>query len=252
MAKDKKILLLFPPQWTPIAPHFALASLIGQLKNKGYNATCKDLNIEFFNAILSTNYLTSICTKIKKDYVELFNKIKKTYSKNKKETDYTLEEQCDIYKYGKIKEIVSKDENFDNIIPFLAPLAVANLKNDKFYEPQFFINSMNTIDKALKLISAAWAPNNVLFDGSSNPFLKLNFKSIEHFVFDKNSNLFWDFLKNYVLKIKEENYDFIAISLNSSSQIIAGLTLGFLLKKYTKAHINIGGNFLEFYQKTAI
>ena len=72
----------------------------------------------------------------------------------------------------------------------------------------------------------------------------LNYQPYEnHFVFDKKSNLFWDFLKDKVNQIKEENYDFIAVSLNSSSQIIAGLTLGFLLKKYTKAHINIGGNF---------
>ena len=57
MAKDKKMLLLFPPQWTPIAPHFAMASLMGQLKNKGYSTTSIDLNIEFYNEILSTKYL---------------------------------------------------------------------------------------------------------------------------------------------------------------------------------------------------
>ena len=37
--KNKKMLLIFPPQWTPISPHFALASLMGQLKNKGYTST---------------------------------------------------------------------------------------------------------------------------------------------------------------------------------------------------------------------
>ena len=48
MAKDKKILLTFPPQWTPIAPHFAMASLLGQLLNNGYQASALDLNIEFY------------------------------------------------------------------------------------------------------------------------------------------------------------------------------------------------------------
>lgn len=244
MSKDKKILLLFPPQWTPIAPHFAMASLMGQLKNKGYNASSKDLNIEFYNKILSPKYLNFACQKIKKEYVELFEHLRKIYSKNKKGNNYTLEEQCDIYKFGKIKEIISKNENFDKNIPTLVPLAIDTVKSEeRFFTPDFLISAMSVIDQALKIVSAAWAPTNITFDSSSNPFLKLNLKSIEHFVFDKKSNIFWDFLKDYVLKFKEENYDFIAISLNSSSQIIAGLTLGFLLKKYTKAHVNIGGNF---------
>ncbi len=244
MAKNKKMLLIFPPQWTPIAPHFAMASLMGQLKNKGYNASCLDLNIEFYNNILTTKYLNFICDKIKSDYVELFKSVKKMYSKDKKGSDYSLEEQCDIYKFGKIKELVSKDENFYQTVPTLAEFAVNTIKSqDKFYEPKTLINAMSAIDRALKLVSTAWAPTNITFDSSHNPFLKLNFNSIDHFVFDKKSNLFWDFLKNKVNQIKEENYDFIAISLNSSSQIIAGLTLGFLLKKYTKAHVNIGGNF---------
>ena len=45
--KFMNTLLLFPPQWTPISPHFALPSLIGQLKANGYEASGLDLNIDF-------------------------------------------------------------------------------------------------------------------------------------------------------------------------------------------------------------
>ena len=44
-----KYLLIFPPQWTPISPHFALSSLLGQLKSAGFDAEGMDLNIDFFN-----------------------------------------------------------------------------------------------------------------------------------------------------------------------------------------------------------
>ena len=43
-------------------------------------------------------------------------------------------------------------------------------------------------------------------------------------------------------QIKAHNADYIGISINSSSQIIAGLTLAHMLKKETNAHIDIGGN----------
>ena len=49
--KKQKLLLIFPPQWTPISPHFALPSLLGQLKYCGFNAEAMDLNIDFFNEI---------------------------------------------------------------------------------------------------------------------------------------------------------------------------------------------------------
>ena len=55
--KKNKMLLIFPPQWTPISPHFAIPSLLGQLKANGYNAQAIDLNIEFFDEVLNKDYL---------------------------------------------------------------------------------------------------------------------------------------------------------------------------------------------------
>ncbi len=244
MKKDKKMLLIFPPQWTPIGPHFAIASLVGQLKNKGYSANCLDLNIEFYNKILTKEYLTNVIEKIKKDYVSLFTSIRKIYTKGKKESQYSLDEKCDIYKFGKIKKFLSKEDKLTPMLPDLIELAKGVLKDEsKFFTPEYLIRALSMIDSALSLISLAYCPTNIEFDAFYNSFMKLDFKHIKHFVFDKKSNLFWNFFKEKIEEIKKQNNDFIAISLNSSSQLVAGLTLSYLLKKYTDAHINIGGNF---------
>ncbi len=244
MSKDKKILLLFPPQWTPISPHFAMASLMGQLKNNGYSAHSLDLNIEFYNHILTSDYLNFIIDKIKKDYVELFQQIRGIYSKNKKEEDYTLEQKCDIYKFSKIKKFIEKNDTQTRLLPSLIEMAKGVLRSeDKFFTPNYLIRALNNIDKSLDLISLAYSPTHLEFDSCYNPFMKFNFESIKHFVFDKKSNVFWDYLKAKADEIKTQNYSLCAISLNSSSQLIAGLTLAYLLKKNTKAHVNIGGNF---------
>ena len=64
MKKDKELLLIFPPQWTPISPHYAICALLGQLKENGYNASFMDLNVEFYNHILKIDYLKNINEKI--------------------------------------------------------------------------------------------------------------------------------------------------------------------------------------------
>jgi len=244
MGKNNKMLLVFPPQWTPISPHFAICTLMGQLKKAGYSASFMDLNVEFYNKVLSKNYLEFIQDKIKKDYLDLFTTIRKFYAKEKKEKKYSLEDSCKLYKFKKLKDFMSQDNKFYNMLPMLIEFATGVVKNEeRFYNPQHLINAMNYIDMALDMISMAYAPMNIGFDSCHNPFLKLDFETIKHFVFDRETNLFWDFFKNKIPEIKAQNYSFIAISLNSSSQLVAGLTLTYLLKKYTKAHINIGGNF---------
>ena len=205
MAKDKKMLLIFPPQWTPIAPHFAMASLMGQLLNKGYKATALDLNIEFYNKILTKSYIDFIIQKIKKDYVELFNSVKKIISKDKTANDYTLQEQCDIYKFTKLKEFNSKENKFLDTTPSLLPFAIQVIRDkEKFFTPEYLIKAMNVIDNALKLVSLAYCPTTITFDSCYNQFMKFNYESFEHFVFDKKSNPYWDFLKEKVEEIKKE------------------------------------------------
>ena len=47
------ILLIQPPQWYPVSPHLAVPILKGQLKNAGFDVRAYDLNVEFFNHLLT-------------------------------------------------------------------------------------------------------------------------------------------------------------------------------------------------------
>ena len=95
----------------------------------------------------------------------------------------------------------------------------------------------------MEIVSLPYSPTKVEFDGVINPFFKFNYESIKYFVLDKDSNIFADYYEKIIQKILDKNAGFIAVSINSSSQIIPGLTLTYMLKKRTNAHINIGGNF---------
>lgn len=244
--KDKKILLVFPPQWTPVSPFYSLAYLQGQLKNEGYNVESMDLNVEFYNEILSKEYLKAAVEKMKHDYLETFRNIRKIYTRGKKEKRYSLDEQCELYKYNKIKEFMATGNKYYEILPDNIQDAVNTVRSkEDFYQPEKLIKAVNIIDYALKIVSLAWAPMNIEFEACWHSFMKLNYKTIRHFVFDRKSNIFWDFHKKNVEKIKEKNPSFVAISLVSTSQLISGLTLAHLIKKYTSAHVNLAGNFFS-------
>ncbi len=60
-----KSLLVFAPGWHPNGPYLALPILKSFLKNeKGISADIRDLNIEYFDHILSKNYINQCYDKI--------------------------------------------------------------------------------------------------------------------------------------------------------------------------------------------
>ena len=123
--------------------------------------------------------------------------------------------------------------------------AVSILKSEKdFYNPDLLIRALNIIDSGLDIASLPYTPTSITFDNYANPLFKLTYENIKYYCFDKDTNIFMDYYNEIIEKLLEEDADYIGISINSSTQIIGGLTLSNLLKKRTKAHVNIGGNFL--------
>lgn len=238
-----KTLLIFPPQWTPISPHFALPSLIGQLQANGFSAKALDLNIDFYNKILKADFIKNSIIKAVDANSKILKEIEPYIKKGKTFNDYPLSIQNKLVKYSKVKEYTEKKQNVLAVFPDMAEEALHILKTEEFYKPEMLIKAVNIVDTALELASLPYYPSKISLDNYSNPFFKLNFESIKYFVFDKNTNIFIEYYKSILDEIKSENYDYIGISINSSSQIVPGLTLSNMLKKNTNAHVNIGGNF---------
>ncbi len=239
-----KTLLLFPPQWTPVSPHFALPSLLGQLKAKGYEAFGMDLNIDFYNKILNANFIKNAAMRAIDNNQNLLKEIAPYIQKSKNFNDYPLDIQNKIVKYSKIKEYVAKKQHLLLEIPDLAEESVRILKSrEDFYKPETLIKAVNIIDAALEMASLPYFPSKMSLDAYSNPLFKLTFEHIKFFVFDKDTNIFIEYYKSILDEIISKNAQYIGISINSTGQIIPGLTLANILKNKTKAHINIGGNF---------
>ena len=155
---NKKLLLIFPPQWTPISPHFAIPQLVGQLKAKGFNASALDLNIDFFNEILTPDSL-KYSIQLAQNELEILKKnLMTVFSIEKKSSDYTFEEQIFLYRYNQINKFLQTNNDFLSIIPSIIENAKTTVKNNDFYSPAKLIESVNIIDRALEVISIPYSP----------------------------------------------------------------------------------------------
>ena len=238
-----KTLLIFPPQWMPVSPHFALPTLLGQFEGTGFEASVLDLNVDFYNKILTKEYVQYSLNKAKELQPILKENISKYFSKDKNYNDYSFVQKNEIAKASMIDSTLKKHGNSLNRVPLLVEKYVEILKSkEHFYNPKLFQSAINTINKALEICSMPYYPTRLEFISYSNELLTLDFESIKYYVFDNSTNMFKDYFLSMLDKIKSENADYIGISINSSSQIVAGLTLAYMLKKETNAYINIGGN----------
>ncbi|MBE7705182.1 MAG: radical SAM protein [Cyanobacteria bacterium SIG29] len=238
-----KTLLLFPPQWMPISPHFALPTLLGQFEGTTYEATVMDLNVDFYNKILTKSYVENALKTAKEMLPELKQNIKKYFDINKKYDDYTFSQKVEIAKASLIGNTLKKHGDALTRTAFLIDKSVEVCKSkEHFYNPSLYVSSINNIKLALEICSMPYYPTRIDFISYSNELLSLDYESIKYFVFDEGSNIFKPYFESVIDKIKAENAEYIGISINSSSQIVAGLTLANMLKKETNAHINIGGN----------
>jgi len=238
-----KVLFLFPPQWMPISPHFAISTLMGQFENSSYEASMMDLNIEFYNEILTKDSVSNSLAIAKQKLLNIKDELRTIYNPNKKFEDYSFEWQNKIAKSSMIQNMLKKYGNDIDKTLLLTEQAVSILKSkEHFYNPKLFVQAINRINIALEIASAPYFPTRVMFAGFNNDLMKLDYESIKYYVFDKETNIFYDFYLKKIDEIIEKKADYIGISINSSNQIVAGLTLGYLLKQKTNAHISIGGN----------
>jgi len=239
-----KAILVFPPQWSPLGPHFSLASLYSQLVNNGHEVNIRDLNIEFYDEILKKGHLVTCLDNSLKSFDKLFKELAEEHNKYKKSNNYPETFKKKLAKYTKLQEIKEKRlKEFESVIDFIDEAVSIMRDKDKFYDPQLLIKALNTIDVALEITSSPFYPSYMHLNDYNSPFFKLTFESIKEHCLDRKTNMFYEFYERIIPGLLAENPDFIAISINSSSQIVPGLTLAMLLKAKKKCHVNIGGNF---------
>ena len=229
----KKFVFPIVPISPTYFPTMAIPALVSQLRHKGYDVHVMDLNIKFFQEVYSESYLNKAFYKAEEQYKNLENCRDSYYMKKDSSENKLL-----TMKYNMLNEFFKKHRIIGEQVPLSIDKALKILKNENlFYNPKLLQFADNVIQYANKMCCLPYIP----FD-----FYRMDityYDDIYDIIFDEKKNLFYEFFIPYVEKIKAINPSYIGISITFVQQVIPGLTLAYLLKKHTNAHINIGGNY---------
>ena len=184
------ILYIFPPQWIPIQPHFAIPSLMGQFRDSKHNVTGMDLNLDFYLKILNKDYIQQCIKNAKEAAKELEKEIKTSYKKEIGFENYPMEEKNKFLKFIIIHNFFKNNEKELYNYPFLLSEAINIMRSPEyFYNPKLLIDSLNIIDKCLMIASLEYAPSTLSLSSFYNQHFKYNYENINYFVNDKNLSL---------------------------------------------------------------
>lgn len=219
--------LLFPPQWIPTQPYLSLPSLAAFLQANGCDVEQMDINVVFYDNLLSRQSLRALyekaCLKFqelefRKELTPEFQKQYAALGSSMLFGEYIIEEVEEAKKILRDKEY--------------------------FYNVEELFSAFRILELGLKLASSAYYPTNLTFHAYDMRYSCRSSKEVLAAINDRKENLFIDYFeKNTLSEVLRDNPGLVGISIINTSQIIPGLTLAALIKKADEdIHVNIGGS----------
>lgn len=220
-----KVMLLFPPNWTPSMPHLALPTLTAYLRMHDVEVIQRDLNAEVFDEILTRGYMKKAISRLKQDYgINASRKPDKHTHPPREQILWALAEGSRLAdKVQKAKKIIRSEAFFDGPVSFEA---------------------FETIINCLEIASLPFYPASLNLQTYHSAYAVDSSKDLLMGVRDENFNIFLDLFRQGILAdIKREKPDVVGISIPSMPQMLAGMTLGYLIKQEAglDCHVTIGG-----------
>jgi radical SAM superfamily enzyme YgiQ (UPF0313 family) len=219
--------LIFPPQWIPTQPYLSLPTLAAFLKANNCDVEQIDINVSFYDDLLSKNGLSDYYEKAK-------NKIQELECLN--ELSPELQKQ-----YAALSSSILFGEY---IIENVNDAKKIIKSKDEFYDIEKLFKAFKILELGLKLASSAYYPSNLTFHSYDMRHSCRSSKAVLEAINDRKENLFIEYFEKYTLpEVLLGKPGLIGISIINISQLIPGLTLAALIKKADpEIHINIGGS----------
>lgn len=221
-----KVMLLFPPNWTPTMPHLALPTLTAFLRSHGVEVIQRDLNIEVFDKILTRDYMRQALSRLREMYTAegtLRPGIRRRGVPKTEVVRWALKEG---------PKLVAQVETAKNII-----------RSDAFFDGPIGKQALQTVAQNLEIASLPFYPASLHLQSYEAACAVDSSAALLHGVRDPNHNMFLDIYDNEIINdIEREKPDIVGISIPSMAQMLPGMTIAALIRdRGLDCHITVGG-----------
>jgi anaerobic magnesium-protoporphyrin IX monomethyl ester cyclase len=227
-----KTLLIFPPAAEVAHPPLGIASLTGFLKAHGEDTCQLDLNLRSYHDLLSARHLRRCGRRLRKRLRQLEMSARLSAPE--------AEEYRRVVKASLAESFLT-----DRLARSLAELRTP----DAYASRSKYQEVASAIWRGMELVSAShhpvqWTP--VDFRMSYEPTRS---SEVLRAVSDRNQNIFLPFFESVLPDIAAIRPDVVGISINYHTQIIPGITLASLLRRFLKGmYVVVGGSLVGYFE----
>jgi anaerobic magnesium-protoporphyrin IX monomethyl ester cyclase len=218
-----KVMLLFPPNWTPTMPHLALPTLTAYLRQHDVTVIQRDLNVEVFDTLLRREAILEAVELLHRRFAATSRQPQRGPSPPADRLQWALRSG------PMLAEEIGK--------------AVATMRSEAFFDGPIGLRAFQTVVDALEVLSLPYFPAylNLQTYVAAGPVDSSSF--LLQAVQDPRHNMFIDLFRRILLPgIVAEEPDVVGISIPSMAQMLPGMTVAYLIKQAgLKCHISIGG-----------
>lgn len=241
-----KTLFVSVPQWYPMNPYLAGAVLVGQLKAAGFDASFYDLNIEFFNDILTRDVVEQRLEEAKRQLSGLRSLAESLEDPEKHFSTYSKSVRTRFLRFRTISEFLDRDDGMSERVLAGVDDAVRVMKDkERFYEPETLFKAKDMLVDALKIISLPYAPARIMLDNYiADPVMSYSYADVKAQCYDADLNMFIPYFEKKLPEVPLDGYGMIGISVADLSQLVPALTLGRMIKERTDKKVCLGGNYI--------
>jgi anaerobic magnesium-protoporphyrin IX monomethyl ester cyclase len=219
-----KVMLVFPPNWTPTMPHLALPTLTAYLRANGVDVIQRDLNAEVFDEILTRRYVKQAVAHLRRDYGPSAKKrpIRPAHP-NRQQILWALQNG---------EQLAEKVQ-----------LAKHTIRSAAFYDGAASREAFEVMIRCLEIASLPFYPASLHLQSYTSAYAVDGSRTLLQGVADPNTNMFLDIYRQDILAdIEREQPDIVGISIPSMPQMLAGMTLAHLIKEANlDCHVTVGG-----------
>jgi anaerobic magnesium-protoporphyrin IX monomethyl ester cyclase len=220
-----RVALVYPPTCDPTAPYLAVPMLTGFLRANGVEVLPIDANIEAYDRLLRPAPLGALADRVEQRL-------------------RTLEQRPALDHGEQLAYAALFRARGDALaVPDAIAEAVAILRDPgRFFEPEHYARAVDTVDAALRLVSAAYHPLRLDFTAYRTPFALLTPEEIARDAAPERDP-FDDYVcQDLIPRLRAARADVIGLSICFPGQLQPAYAFALKLKQaLPQAHLTVGG-----------